>query len=58
MPDNKKIPGPEDRERINVNQPYEVRDWAKKFDVTPDRIRDSVKRVGDRVKDVKRDLGK
>lgn len=58
MPDNKKIVGPEDQQRINVNQPYEVRDWAKRLGVTEEKIREAVKKVGDRVVDVKRHLGK
>jgi Protein of unknown function (DUF3606) len=33
MPDDKSKPGGQDRARINVNEPYELRDWARKFGV-------------------------
>ena len=36
------------RTRINVNQDYELRDWAKKFGVTPEQLREAVQAVGDR----------
>ena len=58
MSDNKKETGKPDDSRINIHQAYELHDWSKKLGVTPDALRDSVKRVGPMVKDVKRDLGK
>lgn len=36
-----------DRKRINVQEEYEVRDWAKSFHVAPDEIKKAVKSVGD-----------
>lgn len=45
-----------DRERINVNQEYELRDWAKKFNASPDQIREAVKAVGDRADEVEMHL--
>lgn len=50
--DNKKTAGSADRERINVNEDYELRDWSKKFGVTHDELRAAVKAVGPMVKDV------
>lgn len=38
----------QDRERINVNQEHELRDWAKKFDASPQQIKEAVQAVGDR----------
>jgi Protein of unknown function (DUF3606) len=48
MPDDRKQRGGQDRNRINVNQDYEVRDWAKKFGVSPDELKEAVRAVGDR----------
>jgi hypothetical protein len=58
MPDNTKIPGPEDRELINRNQPYEVKRWAEKFGVSEARLLQAIDAVGPRVADVRRYLGK
>jgi hypothetical protein len=44
--------GGQDRKRINVNQDYEVRDWAEKFGVSPEALRRAVAEVGDGVADV------
>ena len=46
------------RDRINVNQDYELQYWSDKFGVSHDRLREVVKRVGPMVKDVQRELGK
>ena len=46
----------QDRQRINVNQDYELRDWSKKFGVTPDELKRAVAKVGDRASDVEREL--
>ncbi|MGQ3055451.1 MAG: DUF3606 domain-containing protein [Roseateles sp.] len=46
MPDDKSQSGGQDRKRISLEQDYEVRDWSKKFGVTPDELRAAVKAVG------------
>ncbi|TDS83661.1 DUF3606 domain-containing protein [Comamonas sp. JUb58] len=46
MPDDKTKPGGQDRSRINVNEDYELRDWSKKFSVSPDQLKAAVKAVG------------
>ncbi len=56
MADDKSMRGGQDRTRINVNEDYEVRDWAKKLDATAEQIRDAVKAVGDRAADVEMHL--
>ena len=48
--------GRQDRERINVNEDYEVRDWAKSFGVSEDQLRSAVAKAGPMVKDVKAHL--
>ena len=58
MPDDKTKTGPADRDRINVNEPYELAYWSKELGVTPDKIKEAVKKVGVMVKDVKKHLGK
>jgi hypothetical protein len=48
MSDDKTKPGGQDRKRINVNEDYELRDWAEKLHVTKDELKAAVKKVGDR----------
>ena len=43
MPDDTSKRGGQDRDRININQDYELRDWAKKFGVTTEQIEAAVK---------------
>ncbi|CAN5806217.1 hypothetical protein BH11PSE8_BH11PSE8_21930 [soil metagenome] len=52
MADDKSKTGGADGSRIDVNEDYELREWAKKFDTTPEQIREAVKEVGDRAADV------
>ena len=51
MSDEKTNATGQDRKRINVNQDYELRDWSKKFGITPDRLKEAVA-VGDRAEKV------
>lgn len=53
MSDDKSHSGGQDRERINVNQDYEVRDWAKSMKTTPERVKEAVQAVGDRAERVR-----
>lgn len=46
MADNLQSRGGQDRKRIDVHQDYELRDWSKKFGVTPEELKDAVKAVG------------
>ncbi len=50
--------GPADRQRINVNEDWEVTWWCRKFGVTEAQLRAAVKAVGVMAKDVARYLGK
>lgn len=57
MSDNKSRAGGQDRERINIHQDYELRDWAKSLETTPERIKEAVQAVGDRAEKVREYLG-
>ncbi|HJU22180.1 MAG TPA: DUF3606 domain-containing protein [Casimicrobiaceae bacterium] len=46
MPDNPTLRGDGDRQRINVDQPYEVKYWSEKLGVSPDELRRAVNDVG------------
>jgi len=46
MSDNLRIKQPLDSSRVNVNEPYEVNYWCKKWGVTPEQLRAAVKAVG------------
>jgi hypothetical protein len=56
MSDDKSKAGGQDRTRIDVNESYELRDWAKKFDCTVEQVRHAVKAVGDKASDVEMHL--
>lgn len=46
MNDNQSIRGPADAKRINVNEDYEVQYWTTELEVTEDKLRDTVRKVG------------
>jgi hypothetical protein len=46
MADDKTKTRPQDAKRIDVNEDYELRDWAKKFGVSPEKLKAAVKEVG------------
>jgi len=46
MSDDKSKSGGQDRTRISLSEEYEVRDWSKKFGVTPEELKAAVKAVG------------
>jgi hypothetical protein len=58
MADDRNSRGQQDRIRINVHEDYELRDWSKKFDVTPDQLRQAVDAVGVMAQEVAKHLGK
>jgi hypothetical protein len=58
MSDDKSIRGPADAKRINVNEDYEVQYWTTELEVTEDKLRETVKKVGVMAADVRRALGK
>ena len=54
MPDDTKIRQPEDPDRINVNQPWEVLYWCRVLGCSETKLRQAVKAVGPMVEDVKK----
>ncbi|WP_313696931.1 DUF3606 domain-containing protein [Achromobacter sp.] len=46
MSDDLSKRGPEDRSRINVNEPHELRYWTQALGVSEEKLRDAVKAVG------------
>ena len=53
MSDDKTKSGGQDRERINVHEDYELRDWSKSLNVTPEKLKEAVQAVGDRAEKVR-----
>jgi len=56
--DNKQQVGAPDKDRINVNEDYELNYWAKKWGVTTSEIRQAVDKVGTSVRNVQIYLNK
>lgn len=58
MTDDKKKTGSPDRDRINVDEDYEVQYWTKTLGVTAAQLREAVKAVGPTSAAVRKHLGK
>lgn len=58
MADDKTKTGGQDRNRINLNEEYEVRNWTKSLGVTEEELRKAVAAVGDQADKVREHLGK
>ncbi len=56
MADDKSKRGPQDRNRINLNEDYEVRYWSEKFGVTAEQLRQAVQKVGSSAAAVEQEL--
>ena len=48
--------GPLDRSRINMNEAFEVRYWARELGVSVEQIKSAVRKVGPALADVRREL--
>jgi ribosomal protein S6E (S10) len=57
MSDNPLEPGPQDYDRINVLVESEVAYWSKELGVSREQLARAIEEVGERVVDVKRQLG-
>lgn len=53
MSDDKTKRGGQDRERINVHEDYELRDWSRSLHTTPEKLKEAVQAVGDRADKVR-----
>jgi hypothetical protein len=42
-----------DRDRINIDEEYELRYWSEKLGVSPEQLQSAVAKVGPMVKDVR-----
>ena len=58
MSDNLKKTHPQDANRVNIHEPYEVEYWCKKWGVTKERLIAAVKAVGTSSHAVAKHLGK
>ena len=56
MSDDTSKRGPQDRNRINLSEDYEVQYWSQKFGVTPERLREAVHKVGNSPDAVEKEL--
>jgi hypothetical protein len=58
MSDDKSRRGSPDRERIDIHDPDEVRNWTKSLQTTPEKLKAAVEAVGTSAKAVREHLGK
>lgn len=58
MADNLNQRGPQDRSRVNVNEPWELQYWSRKFGVSEEQLKDAVKAAGTSADAVGKHLGK
>jgi hypothetical protein len=58
MADDLSKRGPQDRSRVNVNEPWELTYWCAEFKCNEIQLRAAVKAVGVMVTDVRRHLSK
>ncbi|AVJ33266.1 DUF3606 domain-containing protein [Stenotrophomonas sp. MYb57] len=58
MSDDKKNAGSPDRDRVNVNEDYEIQYWTNALGVSADELRAAVQAVGPTAAAVRKHLGK
>lgn len=56
MSDDKNKRDFRDRDRINVNEPYELQYWSEKFGISKEKLRQIVEKTGPMVQDVKKQI--
>ena len=57
MSDDKSKTGA-DRKRVSSGEDYELRDWAKSLNTTPDKIREAIMAVGNSADAVREHIAK
>jgi len=58
MADDRSLRGPQDRQRINLSEDYEVAYWSKKWDISREQLAEAVRKAGPMSADVAKMLGK
>lgn len=58
MSDDKTKAHGQDRERINIHEDYELRDWSKSLGVSQEKLKEAVQAVGDRAEKVREYLSR
>ena len=58
MPDHLSTSAPNDSQRINLRQHYEVQYWTQKLDITATQLTDIIANVGDSVDAVRTHVGR
>jgi Protein of unknown function (DUF3606) len=56
MPEDLTRRSGQERGHIHIDQQHEVRDWAARFGVTREQLKEAVEAVGDRADEVERHL--
>ena len=56
MPDDLAKRAPEGQSRISLSEPYEVQFWSDKFNVSKERLSEAVRKVGNSVSAVEKEL--
>jgi uncharacterized protein DUF3606 len=55
--DDLKKTGFQDRSKINMHEPHEVHCWTRHFGVTRERLQQTIDKVGNSAKAVRKELG-
>ncbi|WP_375273762.1 DUF3606 domain-containing protein [Methylorubrum thiocyanatum] len=58
MADDLERRGPEDKNKISLTEPWEVRYWTNRFGVTESQLRECIRKVGNGTAKVAQCLGK
>lgn len=56
MTDDTRKTGNPDRQRVNIHEDYELRDWAEKWGVSREQLMEAVAKVGTQADAVEREL--
>ncbi|HSU56744.1 MAG TPA: DUF3606 domain-containing protein [Candidatus Dormibacteraeota bacterium] len=56
MADDKSNPGQTDVVRVNIHEPDNIRDWAKRLQIDEDQLKETVQAVGTSVHAIKKAL--